>query len=305
MRDIDKGITSSAEFLSLARGLYHFSAAPMGAAASPNPTSLPALQVAIAPGQNRNDIECVSSPGAEHLWLCSGQDSVILKVSKDNARVVVILLTAPGLAPLQIDVRKLDGEQGAYAYEPSQLTQQQSLNGSPPSAMPGASLIRSQIVVHAEFVGDVIGMDQAWAGAPTGGRAIECLTITPIAATAPASIEYMAVTAAGQETPWVDQGRPCGSRGMALPLTGFAIRQKPQTAARFLCEYSGRFSSGRIVGPLQDGELCRSPMPNDRLEAIWFHIVDSAGQIAAAPAGRQSRATEAGSRFSLFREIQA
>jgi hypothetical protein len=181
----------------------------------------------------------------------------------------------------------------------------QNINGATPSAMPGTTLLRSQIVVHAEFTGDVIGMDQAWAGAPTGGRAIECLTITPIAGIAPAMIEYMAVSAAGQETPWVDQGCPCGSRGMALSLAGFAIRQKPHATTRFTCEYSGRFSSGRIVGPLRDGTLCRSPMPNDRLEAIWFHIVDLAGQASVVGTGQDPRRAAAGSRFSIFREIEA
>lgn len=321
MRDAEPGLTSSAEFLSLARGLYHFSVAPTGDAARDHPASLPALQIAVAPGQNHNDIECVSSPGAEHMWLCTGQDSVILKVNRDKARVVVILLTAPGLAPLQIDVRKLDGEQGSQAAPQPATVAVQAANGTAPVPMRGATLLRSQIVTHVEYMGDVIGMDQGWTGAPDGGRAIECLTITPIAGIAPASIEYKAVSAAGQETPWIEQGRPCGSRGMAMPLAAFALRQKPLGAPRFTCEYSGKFSSGRIVGPLRDGELCRSPIPSDRLEAIWFHIIDAAGPSAAispamspalsgaAPGGAPEPVTHnarsAGTGFSVFRDIQA
>ena len=237
-------------------------------------------------------------------------------------KVVVVLLTTPGLAPLQIDVRKLDGEQGAYAFADAPA-QQQAIHvaGQPPVARPGATLLRAQIVAHAEFVGDVIGIDQAWVGAPDAERAIECLSITPITNIAPASIEYKTLGAAGAETQWVDQGRPCGTRGMAKALHGFAIRQKPQATTRFLCEYSGKFASGRIVGPLTDGAMCVSPLAGDRLVGVWLHIVDSARQQMDAmppPHGEAHSAdtrwqspppvpvpVPAGPKFSVFREISA
>ena len=311
MSDMNAGLTSSAEYLTLARGLYHFSVVSEGS--SPASDALPALQIVAAPGQQKNDIECVSSPSAEHQWLCSGQDSVILKINKDRAQVVVILLTKPGLSPLQIDVRKLDGDQRggqpdmpAYQAAPPAPPPK----GTIPSTNPGVPLLRAQIVAHVEYVGDMIGMDQDWAGSPQGGRAVECISITPVANIAPAAIEYKTVSAAGTETPWTDQGRPSGTRGMATPLMGFAIRQKPQAAARFLCEYSGRFASGQIVGPLQDGSLCHSPHPNDRLEGIWFHIIDlgAATQHSQNHAGAQPQVGQqqpVGPKFSVFREIPA
>lgn len=320
VRNPDNGLTSTAEFLTLARGLYHFSVVPTGSNGAGQAASLPALQIVAAPGERKSDIEYVSSPGAEHQWLRSSQDSVILKVNGDAVKVVVVLLTTPGLAPLQIDVRKLDGEQGAYAFADAPA-QQQAIHvaGQPPVARPGATLLRAQIVAHAEFVGDVIGIDQAWVGAPDTERAIECLSITPITNIAPASIEYKTLGAAGEETQWVDQGRPCGTRGMAKALHGFAIRQKPQATTRFLCEYSGKFASGRIVGPLTDGAMCVSPLAGDRLVGVWLHIVDSARQQMDAmppPHGEAHSAdtrwqspppvpVPAGPKFSVFREISA
>ena len=197
-------------------------------------------------------------------------------------------------------MRQLDEAAPAALPRPGQP------GGHPPVAPPNAALVRSQIVVHAEYVGDVIGMDQSWAGAADGNRAIECLTITPIADIAPVTLEYRALSAAGLETGWVGQGQPCGTRGMALPLLGFAIRQRPQRAPRLLCEYSGRFASGRVVGPLRDGEMCRSPDINDRLVGIWFHLLDAEGSLVAPEALRSvSPAPATGPRFSVLHDVPA
>lgn len=319
MRDPGNGIASTAEFLTLARGLYHFSVVSGGANGQPH-ASLPALQVVAAPGERRSDIEYVASPGAEQHWLRGGQDSIILKVNGDAVKVVVILLTAPGLAPLQIDVRKLDGEQGAYAFaDVPPAPQPATVMGRQPVAPAGASLLRAQIVAHVECVGDMIGIDRDWVGAADAVRAIECLSITPMTNIAPASIEYRTLGAAGATTPWVDQGKPCGTRGRATPLLGFAVRQKQQADMRFQCEYSGKFASGHIVGPLKDGAMCVSPHADDRLVGVWLHIVDRADRSADAiqhPAGAGAEPAEtrwpgaaaaaaAGPRFSIFRQIGA
>lgn len=315
MPEAGNALMSTAEFLTLARGLYHFSVMPTGQRAAGGVPMLPALQILGAPGQNSKDIEVVSAPGAEQQWLRSGEDSLILKVNSDSAKVVVMSLTAAGLTPLHIDVRKLDGEQGAYAFAEahSLAPQAHAVAGQPPVAAPDASLLRAQIVAHVECVGDVIGMDQAWVGAADASRAIECLTITPMTNIAPAMIEYKVLSATGAETPWTDQGRPCGSRGRATPLLGVAIRQKHDAARRFVCEYTARFASGRVVGPLHDGAMCVSPLANDRLVGLWMHIVDHVAPKSFVPqqgaqAHRQeapARAQALGPRFSAFREVSA
>ncbi len=276
MQDPGTGPTSMIEMLTLSRGVYAFSVDGGSAGATPDGL-LPALQVIAAPGQPEGAIECISPPARDSRWLRGGKDSIVLQVRQDRTQVVVLLLTQPGLAPLRIDVRQLD------RAGPAALPQRTRAGGAPPVARPEAVLIRAQIVVHAEYVGDVIGMDQGWAGAIDGNRAIECLTITPVADIAPVTLEYRALSAAGLETGWVQQGQPCGTRGMALPLLGFAIRQRPQRAPRLLCEYSGRFASGLIVGPLRDGEMCRSPEANDRLIGVWFHLVDAGVRAGVTP----------------------
>ena len=313
MRDPGKSLTSTAEFLNLARGLYHFSVMPGGAASAQPTELLPALQIVIAPGQSRGDVDYISAPGSEHQWLRSSQDSVILKVNTESVKMVVLSLTAPGLAPLHIDVRKLDGEHGATAFAAT-ASQSIVVPGQPPVAAPGASLLRAQIVAHVEYMGDVIGIDQAWVGAQDGEKAIECLSITPLTNIAPAAIEYKTLSATGAETPWTDQGRPCGSRGRATPLLGFAVRQRTDAMARFQCEYSAKFASGRIVGPMRDGQMCASPLSNDRLVGIWVNIVDHAAQperismnIDTIRGDMRTLANIAptGPRFSPFRETAA
>lgn len=316
MHDPGKTLTSTAEFLTLARGLYHFSVMPGGNGRAATEGMLPALQIVTAPGQRKEDVDYISAPGSEHQWLRSAQDSVILKVNTDSVKMVVLSLTAPGLAPLHIDVRKLDGEQGAAAFANAapQPMQPIMVPGQPPVAQPGAALLRAQIVAHVEYAGDVIGIDQAWVGTPDGERAIECLTLTPMTSIAPSAIEYKALSGTGSETPWVDQGQPCGSRGRATPLLGFAIRQKPDAMARFQCEYSGKFASGRIVGPMRDGQMCVSPLANDRLVGVWVNLVDHAAQPARISMNIDTirgdmrtlaNSAPTGPRFSPFRETAA
>jgi hypothetical protein len=54
-------------------------------------------------------------------------------------------------------------------------------------------------------------------------------------------IEYQAVLGRGWLSPWVEGGKFCGSRGMALPLLGIRIRLKGAAADAFDCRYAATF----------------------------------------------------------------
>jgi hypothetical protein len=102
---------------------------------------------------------------------------------------------------------------------------------------------------------------------------IEALSVTPLDQLAVADIEYKGLTGAGFESPWITNAELCGTRGMGIPLVGFAVRLKPQAAAMgYACAYRGYFRSGAISEPAQNGELCRSPTPGDPLEGIELRI---------------------------------
>ena len=64
-------------------------------------------------------------------------------------------------------------------------------------------------------------------------------------------------------------------------MHGFAIRFIPEFAKQYECSYSGMFLSGALVGPLKDGELCRSEISGDPIEAIAVHI--SERKVHSAP----------------------
>lgn len=152
--------------------------------------------------------------------------------------------------------------------------------GRPP---PGASLFDTaggelplavRIGAHIRARGDMIFADVPWAGRVAPGLWIESFSVRPLQGFGPADIEYKALTGSGFETPWVSDAEMCGTKGMAVPLLGFALRLKPSAAtAPYDCEYSGYFQSGATVGPLLNGAPCRSTVANDPLEGIQVRLL--------------------------------
>jgi Clostridial hydrophobic W len=63
----------------------------------------------------------------------------------------------------------------------------------------------------------------------------------------------------GWLSPWVDNGKFCGSRGMALPLLGLNVRLKGAAAKEFTMRYSATFIDGSAVGPVEAGLACEAP----------------------------------------------
>ena len=62
----------------------------------------------------------------------------------------------------------------------------------------------------------------------------------------------------GWLSPWVEGGKFCGSRGMALPLLGMRIRLKGLAAASYDCSYAATFVDGTTIGPVAAGEACEA-----------------------------------------------
>jgi hypothetical protein len=134
-----------------------------------------------------------------------------------------------------------------------------------------------QIGTHIRTRGDMNFANVPWAGRVAPGLWIESFAVLPLEHFGPQDIEYKGLTGSGFETPWMSDNQMCGTKGMATPLVGFAIRLKPSpAAAAFDCEYSGYFQSGITVGPLRNGAPCRSSVANDSLEGIQVRIVKRA-----------------------------
>ncbi len=138
--------------------------------------------------------------------------------------------------------------------------------------------------------------DEPWAGRVAPGLWIEAFSIRPLEQFASSDIEYKGLTGSGYETAWISDDEVCGTKGLSVPLVGFAIRLKPSAlTATFECEYSGYFRSGATVGPLQNGAPCRSTVANDPLEGIQVQIRGRAiaSSALAKLGGRSPRVAEA------------
>jgi hypothetical protein len=166
-----------------------------------------------------------------------------------------------------------------------------------------------QIKTHIRSRGDVNFADVPWAGRVAPGLWIESFSVQPLRQLGAQHIEYKALTGTGFETPWLSDDQICGTKGMSVPLVGFAVRLKPGAeTASYDCEYSGYYRSSVVVGPLRNGAPCRSTVANDPLEGIQIRIVkrpSTAAASAGAPGNEQQRAagTKAPS-FGRYRDAE-
>jgi hypothetical protein len=170
-----------------------------------------------------------------------------------------------------------------------------------------------QIKTHIRSRGDVSFANAPWAGRVAPGLWIESFSVQPLKNLTAHDIEYKGLTGTGFETPWLSDDQICGTKGMSVPLVGFALRLKPGAAtSAYDCEYSGYYRSGVTVGPLRNGAPCRSTVANDPLEGIQIRIVKrpksaaiSAKAVATAakvePPGRGTKTPS----FGRYRETEA
>ena len=132
-----------------------------------------------------------------------------------------------------------------------------------------------------------------WAGTRGSRQWIEGFSLTPRDGIKTADIEYQAVLGRGWLSPWIEGGKFCGSRGMALPLLGLKIRLKGGAAKTHECSYAATFVDGSSVGPVPGGETCEAESLA-ALEAFQVMISPRRGGAAAArtPRGRASQPAE-------------
>lgn len=318
-------LSSSAETLSLARGLYLFSvrsAAPK-LIGEDQEIVLPALHVGPAPGTPADQIEIMTGPRTAGNWLCDPKDTLIVKVRSGPAILVLTSLRMEGMSPLSVDVQRLDGRAVAPAAiapsapQPPTPALEPVRTPQPAANVPAARSLRLQVTAHVQRRGDIQYPGAAWAGVIGQRLAIEAFSVMPLEGLSPDDIEYKALTGTGVETPWISAGAPCGTRGISVPLVGFAVRVKhrPGTPV-YICEYRGAFASGKTTGPYRNGTPCRSVLPDDPLEGIHLSILPRAAPGAqplppalnepsaeeAQPRQRAPRRKQARPRFSVFRE---
>ncbi|WP_247873781.1 glycosyltransferase [Azospirillum sp. TSH58] len=285
-------IKATAQTLSLVPGFYSLIVTNGGGATAAGEFPLPSVQLAPSPGNHAgSSVEMIGSvPGN---WLSKPGDTIIIKVSGGPATLVLSSykhVDRPN-ALLSLQFARIDdtpGSQQAATSAQNAPVQGTPLQGAPvqsapiqsapiqsaPVQAPPAVRPRAEILAHVQRQGDLRFTDSNWAGAVGQRLWIEAFSITPVEGIAPEDLEYKGLTANGWETPWINGGGMCGSRGLGTPLIGFSIRLRGAAAERFECVYEGAFVSGYRSPAGQNGSPCRSDAIGDALEGILLRFVE-------------------------------
>ncbi len=330
--------SAAVEVLPLTKGLYVFSV--RSAYAQPvrqKGLKLPALQVGLGPGAPPAQLELMLGPQMTSSWLCDPQDQIIVKVGDAPATIMLTSVVPTGMKPLELEIRRLDSgpapvqAPAAAPGAPVRIMQAPVARSAPP--LPQAQRpVHLKVTAHVQMRGDIQFSESQWIGLVGQRLWIESFAIVPLEGIPSDAIEYKAITATGVETPWVDGGSSCGTRGIGVPLIGFAIRGKfQQGGPQLTCEYGAILLSGAKIGPSRNGAPCRSPDPGDPIEGIWVSIdagaeavpepkpaevktggkparkrkvdsEESSAEPQAAAVGSSKPRAPIGPRFSVFRE---
>lgn len=325
----DEGLSASVQVLPLPTGLYLFSVKSAAQLAESNAgqLSLPAMHVGLGPGVRSDQVEFIAGPGNAGTWLFAHGDVLVVKINGSGATLILTSVRSSIGEVLAIEVERLESR--AQAATPAPAEKPGVPGKLPPAAShtadaqhPAESKSKStdpadealplplQIKTHIRSRGDVSFADAPWAGRVAPGLWIESFSVQPLKHLGAQHIEYKALTGTGFETPWLSHDQACGTKGMSVPLVGFAVRLKSGSeTSSYDCEYSGYYRSSVIVGPLRNGAPCRSTVANDPLEGIQIRIVKrpstAAANVGAAAGIEPQRSGTKAPSFGRYRDTEA
>jgi hypothetical protein len=306
-----EGIAATVEPLAVSPGLYMFSvrsAAPQTKLGR-HGLQLPALNVTVGPGTPQTQVEFVPSLTSNGTWLSKSGDLLVVKVNAPGAILLMNSVRTTSGSALAVRFEKLE-DRDERPELPSTTTAPKVQPAAVEEAAPEAEVarldgLRLQIGTHVRARGDLNFVDKPWAGKIGKGHWIESFSVTPLEALSAQDIEYKGLTSSGFESPWITNGAPCGTRGMSIPLVGFAVRLKTDAVRKdYDCEYSAYCQSGIVVGPLRNGVPCRSTVSNDPIEGLQIRIVKRTQALSGSPSSPEpaSRPPAAGPNFGRYRD---
>ena len=263
-------LAASASIVRLEEGLYvlDISATP-GLPGRRSGVGLPAIHLSAPPPGPSRSVEIIGTSGDAATWIGHDGGTVVVKSPPGGGDLWVTAYGPPNTAAL------------VPLIEPRRLDRPPSNGAAPPSldvVVVEPDEIRTEIVLHVERLGDRRFSGQGWIGNRGRKLRIEAFSIRPTDTLAVGDIEIKGLGPSGRETPWVSDGKLCGTRGQHLPLTGFAVRLAPHVDDRFDVLYEGAFfESG--VAPYRNGALCIPAIADDPLEAINVRVIRRAPQL--------------------------
>jgi len=269
----------SGHLMTLESGLYCLVQTP-GAATKNDESGLPGVRISPPPGAPGRPDQVKISTFRDDGWLGGGrEDAALVRVHDGPAQVLVTIYQASNQtqdAAPRLQVLRLSADaEAAQANRAAAATGQ----NRPPAG--------TDVVAHVARVGDLAGAFGDWIGQRGSQRWIEGFGIMPRADIAPEDIEYQGVLGRGWLSPWVEGGKFCGSRGMALPLLGLRARLRGAAANAFSLSYSATFVDGTSKGPVEAGEACEAESLAP-LEAFQVVLQRKDGVAHSAPLTRTS-----------------
>lgn len=256
----------SAHLMTLDTGLFCVFQTP----GSPQPdpaTGLPGVRITPAPGLAGRPEAVSVSTFREDGWL--NGTAALVRVTDGSAQILVTIYQHKGLdAAPRLQVLRLSGEPNVASI-PEPATAAAPVRGRGPTSstalQAGNTATKSatssgtpDVVAHIQRMGDVSCSIGEWLGDKGSHQWIEGFGVAPLDGVASEDLEYQAVLGRNWLSPWVEAGKFCGSRGMALPLLGLKVRLKGAAAKTLECSYSATFVDGSAVGPISGGETCEA-----------------------------------------------
>jgi hypothetical protein len=263
----------SANLMTLERGIFCVFPAP--GSRSPDPaTGLPGVRITRCPGMAGRPEAVSISTFRDDGWL--DNTAALVRVTDGPAQVLVTIYQAAGQttehAP-RLQVLRLAGDPAEAGVEPP---------------VPAPKERDADVMAHIQGSGDVPGRFGDWLG-KRGSRAwIEGFGVSDKGPVAAGDMEYQGVLGRGWLSPWVDNGKFCGSRGMALPLLGLNVRLKGSASKEYTARYSATFIDGSVVGPVEEGNPCEAP-GLAAMESFVIELVPRSGQSGGEDSAASDR----------------
>ena len=246
----------TAHLMSLETGLFCVFQTP-GSTPPDQATGLPGVRITPAPGLAGRPEAVSVSTFREDGWL--NGTAALVRVTDGSAQILVTIYQQKGQdAAPRLQVLRLSAEPtAADALTP----------GAPAPAQPNLKVTAGEpatpepnpeVMAHVQRAGDITCNLGDWLGLKGSRQWVEGFGLAPAKGVAMQDIEYQAVLGRNWLSPWVEGGKFCGSRGMALPLLGLKVRLKGAAAKAYECTYSATFVDGSAAGPVSGGEACEA-----------------------------------------------
>lgn len=273
----------SAHLMTLETGLFCVFQTP----GSPQPdpiTALPGVRITPAPGIAGRPEAVSVSTFREDGWL--NGTAALVRVTDGSAQILVTIYQVKGLdAAPRLQVLRLSGEASSA----------EGLQAKPPGVAADPNAPPPAVMAHLQRTGDVRGDIGDWIGVKGSRLWVEGFGLAPLEGVAAGDLEYQAVLGRNWLSPWIEAGKYCGSRGMALPLLGLKVRLKGAAAKAFDCTYAATFVDGSEIGPVEAGETCEAESLA-ALEAFQISIHPRDGKAGSARPAAKKDDHEAGAK---------